>query len=430
LIDLAPTVLELVGVARPDSMRGRVLRTGDGGGSAADRRSFLADADAAARFRSRIQAPAAAIFIALQGLLAFATVLALAGWARLRRSAVLPTAAVMLLAYFPAVYLARALPLHDAGPGAYYAFVLTVSAALGFAARILGRRHALDPILIALGMIVFVLVVDVTVLGSTLQFNSALGFSPEVAGRFIGFGNAGYAALAAASILLAGLVAHRFAGGRGVKFALALLAVVILADAAPFWGADVGGVLSMVPAFGITALLLLGKQIKARSVLAFGVATLVALAAATGLDLARSPGNRTHLGRLAEQTRDEGSSAFTSVISRKIQLNLSALNSNWRFLVPIVLALVAYLAFWPPRHLILLLRRIPELAIALIGFTILMVLGFALNDSGVVVPGVMLGVLSPVLVALVIPTAASSTPDPRIPRDGDSTALDRPAASV
>ena len=411
LIDLAPTILNLVGVARPDAMRGRILQTRERGGNAADRRSFLAQTDAAARFRSRIQAPAAAIFIALQGLLALAAVLALALWNRLRRSALLPTAAVTLLSYIPAVYLARAFPLQDAGPGAYYAFVLAVSITLGLASRILGRRHPLDPLLISLGMIVCVLVVDVTVLGSYLQFNSALGFSPEVAGRFIGFGNAGYAALAAASILLAGLVVHRFAERRGALIAVAMLAVVALADAAPFWGADVGGVLSMVPAFGVTALLLLGKRIRLRSVLAFGVATLVALAAATGIDLLRSAGNRTHLGRLAEQTRDEGSSAFTDVIVRKIQLNLAALNSNWRFLVPIVLALVAYLAFWPPRPLVLLLRRIPEFATALIGFAILMVLGFALNDSGVVVPGVMLGVLSPVLITLIVP-AAEVLPSP------------------
>ena len=53
-------------------------------------------------------------------------------------------------------------------------------------------------------MIVAVLVAD-GVPGSPLQLNSALGFSAEVAGRFIGYGNAGYAALAAAALLLAGL---------------------------------------------------------------------------------------------------------------------------------------------------------------------------------------------------------------------------------
>ncbi len=142
-----------------------------------------------------------------------------------------------------------------------------------------------------------------------------------------------------------------------------------------------------------------------------GGATLVAVAAATGVDLLRAPGQRTHLGRLAEQVRNEGLSAFTSVIGRKIEMNLDTLSSsNWRLLIPIVLAFVAYLAFSPPRHLFVLLRRMPQLQAALIGFAVVMVLGYALNDSGVVVPGVMLGVLSPVLVTLIIPVRAVEKP--------------------
>ena len=121
------------------------------------------------------------------------------------------------------------------------------------------------------------LVVDV-VLGNPLQFNSALGFSPSVAGRFIGFGNAGYAALAAAAlILLAGLLAHRVGGRRGAWWAVGVLVVALLADGAPIWGADVGGVLSMVPAYGITAALLLGIHVRVRTVVAFVSAALVAL---------------------------------------------------------------------------------------------------------------------------------------------------------
>jgi len=413
LIDLAPTVLKMIGAPRPDTMRGRVLQGGDGGGDANDRRAFLAEADAASRFRERIQLPVAVIFIVFQGLFAFGAVLAFTRVGRLRHIDVLPTLGSILLAYIPAAYLARAFPLQDAGIVPYYAFLIGVSIVLGVGARILGRRHEIDPLLLGLGLVVVLLVGDVVVLGSRLQFNSALGFSPEVAGRFVGYGNAGYAALAGAAVLLAGLVAHRIAGPRGIRIALAVLVVALLADGAPFWGADVGGVLSMVPGFGITALLLLGRRVTRRSVVIAAGATLVAIVAATGVDLLRAPGQRTHLGRLAEQVRHEGISAFTSVIGRKIEMNLATLTSSvWRLLIPIVLALVAYLAFAPPHRLVELLRRIPQLRPTLIGFAVVMVLGYALNDSGVVVPGVMLGVLSPVLVTLTVPHRAATARAP------------------
>jgi hypothetical protein len=45
---------------------------------------------------------------------------------------------------------------------------------------------------------------------------------------------------------------------------------------------------------------------------------------------------------------------------------------------------------------------IPELRAALIGFAIAATLGYALNDTGVVVPGVMLGILNPMLVMIVV----------------------------
>ena len=63
-------------------------------------------------------------------------------------------------------------------------------------------------------------------------------------------------------MLLAGLVAYRIGGRRGALVAIALLGVAIVVDGAPFFGSDVGGVLSMVPAYAVTATLLLGWRIR------------------------------------------------------------------------------------------------------------------------------------------------------------------------
>jgi hypothetical protein len=303
------------------------------------------------------------------------------------------------------VYLARLFPFHDIGVGAYWAFLVLASIVLGVVYRIAGRLTgggALDGAMIGLGVIVLVLVVDV-VAGNPLQFNSALGFSPSVAGRFIGFGNAGYAALAAAALLLAGLLAHRVGGRRGAWWAVGVLVVAVLADGAPFWGADVGGVLSMVPAYGLTAVLLFGLHVRLRTVVAFVAAAIVALAAATVIDLQKESGRRRHLGRLIEQIQDEGFSAFTDVVQRKIEQNLSSFRtSSFRYLLVVGLAFVAYLLWWPPRHLLLLFSRIPELRATLIGFGVLALLGYAVNDAGVVVPALMLGVLVCTVVPLVL----------------------------
>ncbi|MEX1007259.1 MAG: hypothetical protein WD271_05380 [Acidimicrobiia bacterium] len=408
LMDMGPTVLDLLGVPRPDSMRGRPVEVGDGGGSAADRRDFLVDGNEASTFRVRIVNPVPNVFIGLAAALAVATVLALwrPGLRRLR--VVLPVCACVVLAYLPAVYLARLFPFHDVGAAAYWLFLLVGSIALGVSYRAVARGRDLDSVMIGLGVLVAVLVIDV-VLGNPLQFNSALGFSPSVAGRFIGFGNAAYAALASAAILLAGLLAHRIGGRRGAWWGVGVMAVALAADGAPMWGADVGGVLSMVPAYGITAALLLGIRVRVRTVVAFVSAALVALAAVTVVDLQKVSGRRRHLGRLIEQIQDEGFSAFTDVVQRKISHNLDSLStSSFRYLVVVGVAFVAYLLWWPPRQLVRLLERVPELRAALIGFGVLAVLGYGLNDAGVTVPGLMLGVLICTLVPLLVPRLVPS----------------------
>lgn len=410
LMDVAPSVLHLLDLEPPDSMRGRPIEVADRSGTALSRRAFLVDVDAAARFRAEIVDPVAVVFIALQCGLIGAAVLSMTGVARRVADVFVPVLSSGALAFVPAVYLARLVPLHDLGLPPYWGFLLLVTAALAAIARAAARARAIDAVLIGLGMIVAVLVAD-GVTGSRLQLNSALGFSAEVAGRFIGYGNAGYAALAAAALLFAGLIAHRLGAGRlgacrAAWVGIGVLAVVLVADGAPFWGADVGGVLSMVPAYGVAALLLLGwrLRVRIRSVVVIGSATVLAIAVATVADMQRAAADRTHLGRLVEQVQGEGFGAFSSVVRRKLDMNLASISSSvWRVLVPIVLAFVASLAFAGSRPLVELVRRIPELGKVLIGFAVLLVLGYALNDTGIMVPAVMLGVLNPVLIALVFP---------------------------
>ena len=76
------------------------------------------------------------------------------------------------------------------------------------------RRRAVDPLLLALGAVLGLLVVDV-VLGATLQLNTVFGYSPTVAGRFAGLGNLAFAQLAGSALLLAGVVAGRIARAPG-----------------------------------------------------------------------------------------------------------------------------------------------------------------------------------------------------------------------
>lgn len=413
IVDVAPMILDVLGLERPTEIHGRPMTIADTDRGPAARRAFLIEEIEKAGFRDDAVDPVIITFVVLEVLLALGAFLLFRGRTRRITTERVRFGALAVLAFVPVVYLARLIPFHDA-PLAYPLFLIGATLAIAQACRVIGRRNPMDPIIVALGVIFGVLALDV-LLGAQLQLNSAFGYTPTVGVRISGFGNISYAAIAASAVLLAGLVAHRVLGRRGVHFAIGILALALIADAAPFWGADVGGVLSMVPAFGITAALLLGITVRWRwrTVLLCLGAVMIGVAIAAALDLSQPEAQRTHLGRFIEQVRDEGFSQVTGTLAHKVSQNLATITSIWGLMLPGVLAFLVYLRFVSKR-LAPLMQRIPELRSALVGFSILAVLGYIVNDSGINVPAMMLGILNATLIALLmLPAPTKATPAKR-----------------
>jgi hypothetical protein len=195
----------------------------------------------------------------------------------------------------------------------------------------------------------------------------------------------------ACAVLAAPLLARRIGGRRGAWISVAMLGLVIVIDGAPFWGSDVGGILSMVPAFAVTAVLILGWRVRWKTVVWSIVGLAVVLAGFTALDMSRAPERRTHLGRLVERIQDRGIGDFVVVVQRKLGDNIGSLrNSIWGLVLPITLVLVFWLIKKAPERLRAVSDAVPETRIAGIGLAIVATLGYALNDSGIAVPAVML----------------------------------------
>ena len=412
LVDVAPTVLELSGVPVPDAMEGRTFTAVPGPAGDA-RRSALIDANRAAQFRDGIIGLVTAAWIIGQVVLCAAAVMVFA-FPRLRPgSRVLAPAALGLLAVPLGIWIAGLFPFFRWGAGAYLAFLVGVAVLVAGVAYLGLRRSPLDPALGVLGALVALLVLDV-VTGAHLQFNTVFGYSPTIAGRFAGIGNLAYAVLGAATIFLAGLLAHRIGGPRGRIVAAVLLVAVCLVDGLPFFGADVGGMLSLVPASAVLLWLLAGRRIRVRTVVIGGLATLLVVTIVGFADLARPAASRTHLGRLFERIGDQGWEGFWTIIQRKASANLGVLGlSIWTLLLPVLFVLLGVFLYRAPGRLREVQQAIPELRATLVAFGVLAVLGFALNDSGIAIPGVMLGVANAVLVYLCVRVPAPTSIDLR-----------------
>ncbi|HEX2039170.1 MAG TPA: hypothetical protein VHF47_05480 [Acidimicrobiales bacterium] len=416
LPDVAPTVLQRLGVAVPDSMTGTAI-TSDGGGRFSEGRlADLAAANERALFRDRMHGPLSTVFVVFQVLVYALAVLAL----RRRRSRWLEVAAfgaLIVLAVPPLVFLSGLVRYRELGAAGYGLALFAGAAVLAGAAWRLGRRHALAPPLALVALLLVVLVADI-VTGGRLQLDTVFGYSPIVAGRFAGFGNLAFALLAISALITvtAGWAMSR--GRRGALVAGAVVLTVVAAvDGHPSMGSDVGGVLSTVPAFAVTLLLLAGARIGYRRGAVIAAGTALVLAVFAFVDLARPESSRTHLGRLVSDVADGGVSGFFTVLERKASANLSILTTTvWAYVIPVAFAFLTFLVWRPHGRLLRVIERVDGLHACLVGAVVAGLIGFSLNDSGVVVPATMLAVLLPYLtwlVARVAPVEGTPSGTPR-----------------
>lgn len=416
-VDIAPTILGLLGVERPDSMEGTVIQSNATAADATERADYLAEAAEAAEFRDRILGLASVLFV-----LAQVALWVLAFWTLSRADrpwrSFAEVATLAVIGFLPMTFFAGAFALHDLGTTAWWGFVIVGASLLAIVAQGLGRRFVADPLMLMLAFVVSLFSVDI-VFGGPLQFNTVFGYTPTVAGRFNGIGNPAFSMLAASGIILAALIAHRVRGRAGKWIAVGLLAWCVVLDGAPMLGADVGGALTLIPAAGVTAFMLVGWRIRWRTAVIGAVVTVVVVVGFGLLDLTRPESQQTHLGRLLSDIGTNGAGAFETVVLRKLNANLSVLTSSiWTLMLPLVFAAVAFVFWWAPWRLRTVARRIPEERAAVAGLIVAMVLGFALNDSGIAVPGIMLGVISAALINLllrvdgVLPTRPGDSGDP------------------
>ncbi|HUR73592.1 MAG TPA: hypothetical protein VMZ00_04905, partial [Sporichthya sp.] len=245
------------------------------------------------------------------------------------------------------------------------------------------------------------------VLGSRLQLNSLFGLSPLIAGRFYGFGNIAFAVFAVCALMTAaGAASYLVRDGRLQAAGAAVLilgGLATLVDGWPDFGADFGGVLALVPGVAVLAAGVSGARITLWRALAVGAGTVAVAAAIALVDWRRDAADRSHLGRFVQDVLDGDG---PNVIGRKLDANLGLL-ADAPVIVAAAVPLVALLVLALFRPAVLRLHGLaraqnadPVLRPLLLACLCTGMIGWAVNDSGVIVPAVALVAGGPLLVAI------------------------------
>lgn len=299
--------------------------------------------------------------------------------------------------------------------------VVAVVAALGP-----WRRWLFGPPAFIATLTATVLAVDVLT-GSTLQHLSLLGLSPTVAGRFYGFGNIPFAVFAA-SVLFAIAAFTQILRERGVSAPLQGGVVLLLGVPAalvvgsPNGGADFGGLLSLIPGVLVLALGVAGLQLTFRRLVYIGLISVLIVGIVSIIDWLRPPEDRSHLGDFVQSIID--GTAWTTV-ARKFEAMLGTLDQAYSWLVPVAYIAIWYLALSRRRPEIPALeeleRRWPAFRTLIITLLITGAIGFAVNDSGLVVPAMLGSTAIPLAVIALVEARYAwlrrSTPAQPPPKD-------------
>ncbi len=315
-----------------------------------------------------------------------------------------------------------------------------IAAGLAGVAMAARRWHVAAPLLIVSGLTALLFLADAAT-GAHLMADSPVGFNLLNAARFYGVGNEAFALLATGTLTVLAFLgvwlrdrpSGRLRGRWPAVITVSALGLWVAAiDALPSMGADFGGVLSFIPALLVLVLAVGRLRMSFARAAIIGVVTMAVATTIAMLDWMRAPTARSHLGRFVQSIVDGD---VSEVIGRKLGTNLRLLMASthrWVVLAALLLIAVALInglrsrrqpagdRWWRRRPYVLvtgqwdwmapddgehrtgLLERLPALKATLMATGTCMVLAFALNDSGIVLPGMAAIIFVPLLQTVIV----------------------------
>ena len=370
--DVAPTVLDRLGVAVPDEMSGEVIRSEE-------------DVDAGAiedRIdRMRVVAPRRDRVIGKNMLLW--TLLAVLVCAVSRGRLARPALAILGLSAICMLSVLLFTPLFEPSSTTERQLVAVASPLL--AGLIFAVFRGWTRLAVACGLFVGVYAVDV-IGGSDLTIRSLLGPNPGLGVRFYGIGNELESALAVAIPVGTGAALQAIAGRRGAspdrRVAIASFAGVAVVLAALFaagrFGADVGAAI-VFPAGAAAAILALpGALARRRLVIAVLAAPVIGLVVLGLIDLAF--GGDSHLSRSVLDAG--GAGELADVAERRLRLSARSFGQATELSLFRIAVLGAIAGLIWHRRILSWLDDVPLARAGYIGAAFSVALGVVANDSG------------------------------------------------
>lgn len=396
-VDIAPTVLSILGLQKGAVMTGSPMHFGGAGVTPENLNSF--NLSAVGVKDTRRTALLAYIYIQLALYVLTALVLAYRKMLNKTSITILETLIFMTMG-FPLFSFYTTKFEHLTSQGTLIT-LLTIGASLVFAVVLmLTRRKALHPITGVSAITLLVLSVDALV-GAPSFVNSIFGYDPIRGSRFFGVGNEAMAIFIANTLLAFGVMLEKAWNKWTILAGCILCVLIVIIIGFPTLGANTGGTIAAVAAFVAMLLQAVKSKAKVRNAAIAIAAIVVVLGFFITYDVTH--GAQTHMGRTIGLIASGGLQEIAAIASRKLATNLMVLRySTWSYFLLITLGLFAFLWFRPAGVLRSLLADYRGISAAITASIIGGVFGFAFNDSGVLIPAIIMSYIIPAVIYLML----------------------------
>lgn len=240
----------------------------------------------------------------------------------------------------------------------------------------------LDAIIIVSGATTLTILADL-LNNSSLMKISLLGYDPIIGARYYGLGNEYMGIFIASTLVFACALLDRFKINKKGIMTFFFVAVIVIGF--PNLGANVGGTITAVVAFAFTLLRLYKIKIRLKqfaiiAMMVFGVIFIMAFIDIKLID------SQSHLAGAVKQMLEGGPGGIFLIIERKLAMNLRLIGVTiWSKVLLTAIIILAIMFYRPVKLIEKLVKLYPNLSIGWSGIVVACIVGFAFNDSGIVV---------------------------------------------
>ena len=263
-------------------------------------------------------------------------------------------------------------------------------------------------------------------IGCPLAKKSVFSYSPVAGFRFYGIGNQYSGVFFGATLLGCFSLLDYYSHIKHFLLlpVLAYAVITFIIIGAPDFGADFGGMVTAIPAFGYSLAHVYGTKSWRRWLpgIALGILLLFVLL------LAMNVAQQTHIGRALADASSEGVGVLREIAIRKWQMNLRLIQySLWAYVLISLAIGIAVISSRPISLVRNAVQQYPILNAGLVGIFIGMMVAFLVNDTGVVMAATGILFLTLPMLLLVLRDLTDRKDDPTPLSPSVNTLLPNPA---